>query len=235
MTWSLIALDGTTGELGIAVVTRFFGAGARVPFIAPNVGAIATQALVNPYYGIDGLQLLREGYAPEQALSILVNGDSGREHRQAHIVDVKGRTACHTGAGCLHWAGHHLGPGFSVAGNMLTGPQVLKQTSASYLSTAHLPLSRRLVVAMQAGETAGGDRRGRQSAALLIFRNDEWSSLDIRVDDHPDPLSELDRLERVSNEEWGRYRQFVPTRSNPAGVTDLEVIDAAVGAPMQEV
>jgi uncharacterized Ntn-hydrolase superfamily protein len=235
MTWSLIARDERTGELGIAVATRFFGVGARVPFIAPKVGAIATQALVNPYYGIDGLRLLREGNAPDRVLAIVLNGDSGREHRQVHIVDAKGSTAGHTGASCPHWAGHHFGHGFSVAGNTLAGPQVLEQTSQAYQSTAHHPIARRLILAMQAGEAAGGDRRGRQSAALLIFRDDEWSALDIRVDDHPDPLRELDRLERVSNEEWGRYRPFVPTRSDPVGVTDHAVIDAAVGTPVQEV
>src|ERR1700710_318330 len=235
MTWSLIARDERTGELGIAVATRFFGVGARVPFIAPKVGAIATQALVNPYYGIDGLRLLREGNAPDRVLAIVLNGDSGREHRQVHIVDAKGSTAGHAGASCPHWAGHHFGHGFSVAGNTLAGPQVLEQTSQAYQSTEHHPMARRLILAMQAGEAAGGDRRGKQSAALLIFRDDEWSALDIRVDDHPDPLRELDRLERVSNEEWGRYRPFVPTRSDPVGVTDHAVIDAAVGTPVQEV
>jgi uncharacterized Ntn-hydrolase superfamily protein len=164
-----------------------------------------------------------------------LKGDSGREHRQAHLVDAQGRIAAHTGASCLHWAGDRFGQGFSVAGNMLAGPQVLEQTSGAYLRTSGLRLARRLVVAMQAGEAVGGDRRGKQSAALLIFGDDEWSSLDIRVDDHPDPLLELDRLEKVSREEWVRYRRFVPTRSNPAGVSDHEVIDAAVGAPMLEV
>jgi uncharacterized Ntn-hydrolase superfamily protein len=235
MTWSLIALDRRTGELGIAVATRFFAVGARVPFIAPNVGAIATQALVNPYYGIDGLRLLRDGYRPDEVLDNLLKEDPGREHRQVHVLGADGRVAAHTGACCLKCAGHRAGDTFSVAGNMLTGPDVLDRTLETYQKNAHLPLARRLVFAMRAGETAGGDSRGRQSAGLLVFGNDEWSSLDIRVDDHPDPLSELDRLERVSREEWVRYRPFVPTRANPAGVTNHEVIDAAVGSPMQEV
>jgi uncharacterized Ntn-hydrolase superfamily protein len=234
MTWSLIALDSRTGELGIAVATRFFAVGARVPFIAPDAGAIATQALVNPYYGIDGLELLRAGASPEQALSALLREDPGRDHRQVHVVNWYGRAAAHTGSSCLAWAGHRLGDGFSLAGNMLAGPEVLERTAATYLEQAHLPLAQRLIVSMQAGEAAGGDSRGKQSAAILIFEKEEWSSLDIRVDDHADPLSELARLESVSRMEWVRYRPFVPTRPNPAGVVDHEVIDAAVGAPMQE-
>jgi uncharacterized Ntn-hydrolase superfamily protein len=235
MTWSLIALDVKTGELGIAVATRFFAVGARVPFAAPKVGAIATQALVNPYYGIDGLQLLREGNAPDQALGILLKADAGREHRQAHIVDCRGRIAAYTGSSCLSWAGHLSGDCFSAAGNMLTGRQVLEQTSAAFLENARLPLAQRLIASMQAGEEAGGDIRGRQSAALVIFNDNEWSSLDIRVDDHATPLQELERLEKVSRTEWVQYRQFVPTRIDPVGITDHEMIDAAVGSPMQEV
>jgi uncharacterized Ntn-hydrolase superfamily protein len=235
MTWSLISHDKETGELGIAVATRFFGAGARVPFIAPNVGAIATQALVNPYYGIDGLQLLREGHAPDYALDILLRRDAGRDHRQAHMIGASGRVAAHTGVHCLDWSGHQQGDGFSVAGNMLSGPAVLEQTAEAYRKHARSPFACRLIAAMQAGEAAGGDRRGKQSAALLIFGQHEWSSLDIRVDDHPDPLAELARLERVSRHEWVPYSAFVPTRSDPVGVTDHQVIDAAIGSPMQEV
>jgi uncharacterized Ntn-hydrolase superfamily protein len=233
MTWSLIALDRKAGELGIVVASRFFAVGARVPFIAPSLGAIATQALINPYYGIDGLRLLRDGNAPDRTLDILLKTDTGREHRQAHVVDAKGNVAAHTGSSCLGWSGHRLGDCFSIAGNMLAGPQVLEQTLEAFLTNAHLPLARRLVSAMRAGEAAGGDIRGRQSAALVVFGEDEWSSLDIRVDDHQDPILELDRLEKVSQQEWIRYRRFVPTRMNPAGVTDHKVIDAAVGCPMQ--
>jgi uncharacterized Ntn-hydrolase superfamily protein len=235
MTWSLIALDAKTGELGIAVATKFFAVGARVPFAAPNVGAVATQALVNPYYGIDGLQLLRNGSTPDQALGILLKADAGREHRQVHIVDHRGRIAAHTGSSCLSWAGHLSGDCFSAAGNMLAGRQVLEQTSKTFLENARLPLAQRLIVSMRAGEEAGGDIRGRQSAALVIFRDNEWSSLDIRVDDHVAPLQELQRLEKVSRTEWAQYRQFVPTRTDPVGVIDHELIDAAVGSPMQEV
>jgi uncharacterized Ntn-hydrolase superfamily protein len=118
---------------------------------------------------------------------------------------------------------------------MLAGRQVLEQTSKTFLENARLPLAQRLIVSMRAGEEAGGDIRGRQSAALVIFRDNEWSSLDIRVDDHVAPLQELQRLEKVSRTEWAQYRQFVPTRTDPVGVIDHVLIDAAVGSPMQEV
>lgn len=228
MTWSIIAHDAATGQFGIAIATKFFAVGARVPFIAAGVGAVATQALVNPYYGIDGLKLLREGRSPDEIVSILTRYDTGHAHRQVHLMDRQGQIAAHTGEACVDWCGHLQGDRFSVAGNMLAGPQVLDSTADAYLANAKLPLSRRLIAAMQAGEAAGGDRRGRQSASLLIYGDDEWSALDLRVDDHANPLGELDRLERVSRAHWAHFRQFLPTRANPAGVTDRTVIDAAI-------
>src|ERR1700712_5493783 len=192
MTWSLIALDRKTGELGIAAATKCFAVGARIPFVAPGFGAIATQALVNPFYGIDGLEHLRTGYAPDQVLDFLVKVDAGHAHRQAHVIDTKGRIAAHTGGFCLAWAGHVQGDACSVAGNMLAGPKVIERTLEAYSDNSHLPLAQRIIVAMQAGQASEGDRRGKQSASLLIFSNDEWSHLDIRVDDHSDPLGELE-------------------------------------------
>jgi uncharacterized Ntn-hydrolase superfamily protein len=168
MTWSLIALDKKTGELGIAAATKFFAVGARIPFVAPGFGAVATQALVNPFYGIDGLEYLRAGYAPDQVLDSLVTVDRGHAHRQAHVIDTKGRIAAHTGKSCLGWAGHVQGDACSVAGNMLAGPKVIEGTLEAYSNNSHLPLSRRMIVALQAGQASGGDRRGKQSASLLV-------------------------------------------------------------------
>src|SRR4051794_29073318 len=126
MTWSIIARDELSGQFGIAVATRFFAVGARVPYIAPHIGAIATQALVNPYYGIDGLKLLREGRQPRDIVETVIAADPGRESRQLHIIDASGRVASHTGSDCVGWAGHLEGNGFSVAGNMLAGAQVIE-------------------------------------------------------------------------------------------------------------
>jgi uncharacterized Ntn-hydrolase superfamily protein len=235
MTWSVVAYDQASGQLGVAVATRFFAAGALVPFVASKIGAITTQALVNPYYGIDGLQLLRKGHSSGEALQMLKGNDAGQAHRQVQIIDASGQVAVHTGKCCLPWSCHALGDAFSVAGNMLAGQRVIDNVFEVYSCNSALPFPRRLIAAMLAGEAAGGDRRGRQSAALIIMGDNEWPALDLRVDDHPTPLEELDRLERVSRQEWVRYRPFVPTRSNPAGITDHDLIDAAVGPSMGEV
>jgi uncharacterized Ntn-hydrolase superfamily protein len=230
MTWSIIARDSATGHFGIAVATRFFAVGARVPYIAAGVGAVATQALVNPYYGIDGLKLLRDGRSPSDVIEMLKAADSSHASRQIHIMDARGRIAAYTGADCVDWCGHVEGQGFSIAGNMLAGASVLHDTAAAYLASETLPFAQRLIAAMHAGEAAGGDKRGKQSAALLIHGDEEWSALDLRVDDHADPLRELDRLEQVSRERWVHFRQFLPTRANPAGVADRTIIDATVEA-----
>lgn len=235
MTWSIVARDDDTGYLGCAAATRFFAVGARVPFVASGIAAIATQGLVNPYYGIDGLKLLGEGHAPADVLVDLTCRDPGEEHRQAHIVDVRGRSAAHTGTACLPWSGHICQPGASVAGNMLVGERVLRDTLDSYRHHSQLPFAARLIAAMRAGEAAGGDRRGKQSASLIIFGADDWSILDLRVDDYADPLAELQRLEVVSRQEWMIYRRFVPTRQDPEGVTDHSVIDATVGTAGEQV
>jgi uncharacterized Ntn-hydrolase superfamily protein len=228
MTWSIIARDSVSGQFGIAVATKFFAVGARVPHIAARVGAVATQALVNCYYGIDGVRMLREGKSPQEIVAALLAGDAGRESRQLHILDAQGRIAAHTGENCVDWCGHAQGDGFSVAGNMLAGPAALHDTVKAYATNPNLPFAQRLIAAMRAGEAAGGDKRGKQSAALLIHDTEEWSALDLRVDDHPDPLTELERLERVSRERWVHFREFLPTRKNPAGITDRATIEAGI-------
>src|SRR6266853_3556419 len=230
MTWSIIARDDATGQFGIAVATRFFAVGARVPHIAAGLGGIATQALVNPYYGIDGLKLLREGRSPRDIVETLIAADGGHESRQLHILDASGRVAAHTGRDCVDWCGHVEGDGFSIAGNMLVGAKVLDDTAKTYLENKSLPFAQRLIAALRAGEAAGGDKRGKQSAALLIYGEEEWSDLDLRVDDHLDPLAELERLERVSRERWVHFRKFLPTRKNPVGITDRDTIDAGINA-----
>jgi uncharacterized Ntn-hydrolase superfamily protein len=232
MTWSIIARDKATGQFGIAVATKFFAVGARVPHIAAGIGGVATQALVNPYYGIDGVKMLREGKAPQDIVSALTAADSGCETRQLHIMDAKNRIAAFTGKECVDWCGSLAGDGFSLAGNMLAGAQVLDQTAKAYVANENLPFARRLIAAMRAGEAAGGDKRGRQSAALLIHEVEEWSALDLRVDDHEDPLAELERLERVSRERWVHFRKYLPTRQNPAGITDRATIDACIEAAL---
>jgi uncharacterized Ntn-hydrolase superfamily protein len=234
MTWSIIARNASTGELAIAVATRFFAVGSRVPHIAAGVGAVATQALVNPFYGIHGLQHLREGLPPEEAIARLTARDTGCDHRQLHIMDASGRIAQHTGSACVDWCGHLQGDGFSIAGNMLASPQVIEATARAYMDNSALPFPRRLIAAMRAGEDAGGDKRGKQSAALVIHGKEQWPDLDLRVDDHTDPLAELARLEQVSRERWVHFRQFLPNHANPAGVTDRAAIDAGIARGLAE-
>ena len=233
MTWSIIAKDNATGQIGIAVATKFFAVGAHVPHIASAIGGIATQALVNPYYGIDGMKLLRDGRAPREIIERLIATDAGHASRQVHIMDATGRIAAYTGKDCVDWCGHLEGEGFSIAGNMLAGGRVLDDTAKAYTANAQTPFARRLIAAMHAGEKAGGDKRGRQSAALLIYGEEEWSDLDLRVDDHADPLAELERLEAVSRDRWVHFRKFLPSRKNPAGVTDRAVIDAGIAASIE--
>jgi uncharacterized Ntn-hydrolase superfamily protein len=230
MTWSIIARDPATGEFGIAVATRFFAVGALVPHIATGIGAIATQALVNPYYGIDGLKLLRAGRTPCDVLENLMAADAGHDSRQVHVMDASGRIAAYTGSACVDWCGHIKGDGFSIAGNMLAGGRVLDDTAEAYVANEKLPFAQRLTMAMRAGEAAGGDKRGKQSAALLIHGDEEWPSLDLRVDDHADPLAELERLEQVSRERWVHFRNYLPSRGNPAGITDRATIDRGIEA-----
>ena len=232
MTWSIIARDETTGRFGIAVATKFFAVGARVPHIASGFGAIATQALVNPYYGIDGVKLLREGNSARDVVDRLTAADPGQASRQLHVMDASGHIAAHTGKDCVNWCGHIAADGYSIAGNMLAGPQVLDETAKAYAYSNALPFAQRLIAALFAGEAAGGDKRGKQSAALLIHGAEEWSELDLRVDDHADPLHELARLEQVSRERWVYFRQVLPTRANPAGIADRAAIDASIEAAM---
>jgi uncharacterized Ntn-hydrolase superfamily protein len=233
MTWSIIAKDNATGQIGIAVATKFFAVGARVPHIAPAIGGIATQALVNPYYGIDGLRLLRDRRTPQDIVETLTAADAGRTSRQLHVMDAKGRVAAYTGKDCVDWCGHLEGDGFSIAGNMLAGARVLDNTAKTYVANTGMPFAGRLIAAMRAGEAAGGDKRGKQSAALLIYGEEEWSDLDLRVDDHIDPLAELERLEAVSRERWVHFRKYLPSRKNPAGITDRAVIDAGIAASIE--
>lgn len=227
MTWSIIARDPATGALGVAVASRFFAVGAVCPYVEGNVAALATQALVNPMYAVHAMPRLRNGEAADAVLISLVASDAGADQRQFHIVERGGQTAQHTGAQCVAWAGHLSAPNVSVAGNMLTGPRVVQATLEAYLASTGA-MAERLLTAMEAGETAGGDRRGKQSAALKICTRDPYPDLDIRADDHPDPLAELRRLYRVSLERYLVFRRFMPGTDSPVGVLDRAVIDAAI-------
>ncbi|MEZ5851626.1 MAG: DUF1028 domain-containing protein [Hyphomicrobiaceae bacterium] len=234
MTWSIVARDAQTGRLGIAVATCAFAVGARVPHIRSNVGAIATQAHTNPYFGSRGLALLAAGATASHAVRMLLAADEGRDHRQLHVLDTHGDSAAATGEKCIPWCGHLIRQGFSVAGNMLAGPQVIEATAETFAQNDDLPFARRLLTAMHAGEAAGGDKRGRQSAALLIHGDDDFALLDLRVDDHKTPLDELSRLEAVARQRFVHYRRYSPTRDNPAGIFERDALEAAIARSIEE-
>ena len=227
MTWSIVARDAS-GALGVIVASRFFAIGALCSHAHSGIGALCTQALVNPLYGARGLSRLAQGMAPADVVRVLVNADAGREHRQLHLIDAEGNIAAHTGAECLEWCGQIAGESYSVAGNMLAGPQVIEDTAQVYDAAGDLPFAERLMAAMQAGEAAGGDKRGRQSAALVICTTEAYPFLDLRVDDHPDPLVELRRLYVKSLERFQPFVSCLPTRARPAGITDRASIEGEV-------
>ena len=227
MTWSIVARDAD-GAFGVAVASRFFAVGALCPHARSGIGALSTQALVNPGYGPSGLDLLERGVAASDAVARLVAGDEGREHRQLHLIDRRGRCAAHTGSLCIDWCGDRAHDGFSVAGNMLAGPAVLDETARAYQAHANAPFPERLLAAMAAGEAAGGDKRGKQAAALLIHTTEIYAFLDLRVDDHPDPIAELKRLYQMSLERYQPFLACLPSAARPAGITDRAAIEAEI-------
>ena len=227
MTWSIVA-RGPAGEFGIAIASRFFAVGMLCAHARSGVGAVATQALVNPHYGPGGLDLLSQGFSTRETIRKLTQADEGRDHRQVHLIDAQGRTAAHTGSACIDWCGYLAGEGFSVAGNMLTGPEVIRSTAEKYVQAGRLSFAERLLEALRAGEAAGGDKRGRQAAALRIHATEDYPLLDIRVDDHEDPIAELRRLYSKSLERFQPFAACLPSRARPAGITDRQVIEAEI-------
>ncbi|HVN35336.1 MAG TPA: DUF1028 domain-containing protein [Casimicrobiaceae bacterium] len=227
MTWSLVARDDS-GALGVAVASRFFAVGALCPHAASGIGALSTQALVNPLYAPAALEAMARNEAPEDIVRLLTRADGGREHRQLHLIDRAGRIAAHTGAACIDWCGHRAGDGYSVAGNMLAGAQVLQDTAAAYDRNGALPFAERLIAAMEAGEAAGGDKRGKQAAALVVYTTEAYPALDLRVDDHAEPLGELRRLYEVSLERFQPFVACLPSARNPQGITDRAMIEAEI-------
>ena len=229
MTFSIIGRDRETGEIGVAVASRFFAVGAMVPHVRAD-RAVATQAFANPMYGVEGLRRLGAGESGAAALEDMTSRDAGSAQRQAHMLDTHGRFAAFTGADCVDWAGHAFGAECSVAGNMLTGPEVIEAMRTAFDATEGAPLTERLMSALEAGEAAGGDKRGRQSAALRVHRGQDWPHLDIRADDHADPLAELRRLLAVADERYLHFAEVLATRENFSGAPDRAGLDAAIRA-----
>lgn len=211
-TFSIVAADPEAGEVGVAVASRFFSVGSVVPWARAGVGAVATQSNANTTFGPRGLELLERGASARETLDVLLRADDGRDGRQVGIVAADGGSATHTGPRCTAWAGGRSGPGYAVQGNILAGEAVAAALERRFLETKGRPLAERLLAALLAGDAAGGDARGRQSAALLVVRDRGGyngftdRAVDVRVDDHPDPLNEIARITRLAivNDTWNR-------------------------------
>jgi uncharacterized Ntn-hydrolase superfamily protein len=211
-TFSIVARDPANGDLGVAVQSKFLAVGSVVPFARAGAGAVATQAWANTAYGPEGLRLMAAGWTAPEALDQLLRMDAEVAQRQVLLVDASGRAAAYTGETCFNWAGHKVGRGYACAGNILAGEETVQAMAASFEASQGL-LAERLVAALEAGQGAGGDRRGRQSAALLVARtgggyggrDDRY--IDLRVDDHAEPIAELRRI-------LGLHRLYL-TKSTP--------------------
>ncbi|MFL5964991.1 MAG: DUF1028 domain-containing protein, partial [Gaiellaceae bacterium] len=208
-TYSIVACDLEAAQWGVAVQSKFLAVGSVVPWAEPNVGAIATQSYANPRYGPDGLALLRSGKSAQETIDALTAADDGRADRQVGIVDGHGRGATFTGPGCLDWAGGRTGEAYAAQGNILVSDATVGALATTFESNAHLELAERLIECLAAAQAAGGDRRGQQSASLLVVAKDGGyarlsdSVVDLRVDDHERPIVELRRIYALHRELFG--------------------------------
>ena len=231
MTFSIVAWDPTTKMTGVAVATKHLAVGALVPHAKANVGAIATQAQTNPLLGIRGLKLLAkqnlgknqpEAVTTEGIIANLLAEDEDRHYRQLHLVDRQGRTAAWTGSQCVDWAGHLTFANFSVAGNMLVGERTLTAMADAYQAKEGMEFCERLLQALEAGEAVGGDKRGRQSAALYVVHHDDYPHLDLRIDHHDDPIAQLRYIFEESRKDYYQsFRKSMPNKSLRDNITNF--------------
>lgn len=216
-TFSIVAQDPKTGQVGVAVATKVPAVGALCPYARHGVGALVTQAWTNPYLAPATLDAMAAGGSPQESLDEALAADPGKSWRQVGVVSCTGQVGVFTGDDTDPWHGHRCGKGFAVQGNMLTGVEVLKAMEAAFLKRPEKPLAARLLSALEAGQTAGGDRRGRQSAAVLVPGPEMYPAVDLRVDEHRDPVRELRRVYEVARRELFPSLQAMPTRANPRG------------------
>jgi uncharacterized Ntn-hydrolase superfamily protein len=228
-TYSIAACDLEAGQWGVATESKFLGVGSVVPWARPGCGAVATQAYANPRYGPDGLELLAHGLSAAEVVARLTGADEGRDHRQLGVVDAEGGSATYTGNECMDWAGGVSGPGFAAQGNILVSEATVAAIASEFESSAGRPLAERLIDCLAAAQEAGGDRRGQQSAALLVVeRNGGYAGLsdslvDLRVDDHPAPVAELARIYGIHQTLFGKTPR-----------ADWLEVDGALGAELEQ-
>lgn len=221
-TFSIVGRCARTNMLGVGIASKYLAVGAVCSHSRAGVGAISTQAYGNPYLGIDGLELLQQGVGAPDALKQLLAQDTGREKRQLIIVDRHGETAAFTGSLASPWCGHLQGEDYAVAGNILAGRAVIQKMAEAFEQAVEEELAERLLQALEAGQRAGGDRRGQQAAHLQVVHTEAWKYVDLRVDEHPTPIAELRRIFEVAKQELFPFRSLYPTRSNPGHDWNLE-------------
>lgn len=222
-TFSIAARCPRTGMLGVAVSTAVPGVGGICPFVRAGVGAVSTQSWVNPYLGIDGVELMAAGVGAQAALDKLIADDPGRDVRQVGLVDKDGASASWSGEQCTPWFGHLTGADYAVQGNMLVGEPTIQAMVEAFEKGAALDLPERLLGVIEAGQAAGGDKRGRQSAALKVFYKEEFSYLDLRVDEHRHPVAELRRVFEVARRQLLPFVDGMPSREDPLGDLPEEI------------
>lgn len=217
MTFSITARCAETNQLGIAISTKLPAVGALCPYAKAGCGAISTQSFINPYIGINGIGYLEDGLDAEAVLEKVLAEDPDPEKRQVAIVDASGGSAAFSGEQCDGWYGHLADTDYAVAGNMLVGEETIIEMENTFKNTEGQFLSERLMAALEAGQAAGGDKRGRQSAALLVVEKEKYPLFDLRVDEHHDPVAELGRIYAVTVEELSPLMEMFPTLDNPKG------------------
>ncbi len=239
-TFSIVAADPEEGEVGVAVASRFFAVGSVVPWARADVGAVATQSFANTSYGPRGLELLERGLSAAEVIDVLTRTDEGKPQRQVGVVSAAGDSATFSGERCIAWAGGRRGPGYAIQGNILTGKDVVEAMERAFLESEGKSLAERLYLALKAGDAAGGDSRGKQSAALLVVRKGGGYggftdlAVDIRVDDHATPMEELGRLTRLAlvNAFWNRgWTAFTERQFETALTWQERTAEQAEGVP----
>lgn len=221
-TFSITAKCEKTNQFGIAVSTKVPAVGSLCTYARAGVGAIASQSFVNPYIGINGLNYLEEGLSAKEVMERVLKEDPVPELRQFSIVDQAGNSTAYTGDKCDTWHGHLTGKNYAIAGNMLVGEATIKAMETRFQDTEDLDFAERLIESLLAGQNAGGDKRGKQSAALYIVDTEAYPFVDLRVDEHPDPVVELKRIYHVAEKELFPFSRTLPTLKNPGGTVDLE-------------
>jgi uncharacterized Ntn-hydrolase superfamily protein len=231
MTFSIVARCPRTGQLGVAVSTAVPAVGAMCPYVRPGVGAASTQAWVNPYLAIEALERMAQGEAAPDALAAVLATDDARDLRQIGLVDARGRAASWSGELCTDWFGHIVGDAFAAQGNMLIGEETVSSMAAAYREAAAQDLAERLLRAMEAGQAAGGDKRGRQSASLIVFGEEDYPLVDLRVDEHPDPVTELRRVHGIARLQLMPFVASMRKKSGTAEAPDPEVVRMLLDPP----